>query len=192
VTNLVTGNTWVCDLETSIKIQGAFYAYSDGFSCSVPTNLCSASAGCCISGTMVADPSYEKWGCGMGLELNRSSGDTGVKSAYTGPVKCFNITLTGSAPANTLRVAFTQTANPGTGTGTISPFVEIPVFTNGWTGQVCFTDVTCPTWAISDGSCAKPTGSAGTPYDLQFQISQGGTASTAGPFNVCVTKIQPI
>jgi len=77
-----------------------------------------------MTGTTVVDPLYAKWGCGIGMELN----NTGVKSAYAGPVTCFNITLTGSSGGNEVRIGFTQSTNT---TNTVSPFVSVAAFTNG-------------------------------------------------------------
>ena len=191
-TNLVSGSTQVCDANTPIQIQGYLYAYGDGTSangdgasCTTATSFCSASAGCCMSGTTVVDTTYKKWGCGLGLGLN----DTGVKSVYGGPVKCFDIALTGSSGGNEVRIGFTQSTNT---TGKVSPFVSVAAFTSGWTGQVCFTDAECPSWAVTQGTCAKTVGTAGTPYDLQIQVSAGSTTTSVGAFNVCVTKIAPV
>src|SRR5882724_4992825 len=98
--NLINSAGWNCDLMTPVAIQGAVYPYGDGASCaygptSPPANICTTGS-CCISGTTVVDATFAKWGCGIGVELNSSGGTPAVKSAYTGAVKCFNITLTGS------------------------------------------------------------------------------------------------
>jgi hypothetical protein len=168
-------------------MQGAWYGYGDGKSCMPAANICTTGS-CCISGaTVTPDAMFTQWGCGIGLELNSTGGMTPVKTAYSGSVKCFDITLTGSSGKNPVRIAFTQAAST---TGKVSPFREIPAFTNGWTGQVCFTDVECPDWAVTAGTCAKPVGMPGTPYDLQLQVSAGAT--TASDFNVCVSKITPV
>jgi len=187
----VSGSTHICDANTPIEIQGSIYAYGDGTaangdgaSCTTATSLCSASAGCCMTGTTVVDPLYAKWGCGIGMELN----NIGVKSAYAGPVTCFNITLTGSSGGNEVRIGFTQSTNT---TNTVSPFVSVAAFTNGWSGQVCFTDAQCPSWAVTKG-CTKAVGAPGTPFDLQIQVAAGSTTASVGAFNVCVTKIEPV
>ncbi len=142
-----------------------------------------------MSGTTVVDTTYTKWGCGLGMELNDTGGTAPVKSVYSGPVKCFDITLTGSSGGNEVRIGFTQSTNT---TGKVSPFVSVAAFTNGWSGRVCFTDAECPGWAVTAGTCAKAVGTAGTPYDLQIQVSAGSTATSVGAFNVCVTKIAPV
>jgi hypothetical protein len=182
---------YVCDANDPIKIQGSIYAYGDGAaangdgaSCTTATSFCSASAGCCMTGTTVVDPLYQKWGCGIGMELN----DIGVKSVYNGPVKCFDITLTGSSGGNEVRIGFTQSLNTD---GVVSPFVSVAAFTNGWTGRACFTDAQCPTWAATKG-CTKAVGDPGKPYDLQIQVAAGGTATAVGTFNLCATKIAPV
>jgi hypothetical protein len=189
--NLVSGGTHICDANDPIKIQGSIYAYGDGtaangdgVSCTTPTSLCSTSAGCCMTGTTVVDLLYKKWGCGIGMELN----NTGVKSAYNGPVKCFDITLTGSSGGNEVRIGFTQSTKTA---GVVSPFVSVAAFTNGWTGRACFTDAQCPTWAATQG-CTKAVGAPGTPFDLQIQVAAGSTATSVGTFNLCVTKIAPV
>jgi hypothetical protein len=189
-TELINANSWNCDLTESIAIQGAIYGYSDGSSCTVPSNgkVCSGS-GCCISGTTVVDTTYAKWGCGIGLELSSSGGTTPTKSVYAGPVKCFDITLTGSSGNNVVRISFTQSAKPAA--DAVAPFTEIPPFTNGWKGQVCFSDVTCPSWAVTAGTCTKGAGD-GTPVDLQIQVSAGSTTTTTGAYNVCATSIVPV
>ena len=187
--NLVNADGWNCDLTTPIAIQGAFYGYTDGSSCETPpANIC-ATGSCCISGTTVVDTTYLKWGCGIGMELNSSGGNNPLKSVYTGPVQCFDITLTGSSGGNTVRIGFTQLAN---NMSNVAPFVELAAFTNGWSGRVCFTDAECPDWAVTAGTCSKAVGTMGTPYDLQIQVSAGSTTTTTGAFNVCVSKIVPI
>jgi len=180
--NLVSASGYVCAASTPVKIQGAFYGYTDGSSCQVLKPLCPA--GCCMTGTTVVDLTYKKWGCGLGLELN----DTGTKAAYSGPAQCFDIDLIGSSGGNEVRINFTQSTNT---TNTVSPFVSVAAFTNGWSGRVCFTDAQCPTWAATQG-CTKAVGDPGTPYDLQIQVAAGSTATSVGAFNLCVSKISPV
>ena len=187
--NLVSAKTFICDATTPIQIQGSFYSYGDGASCTAVTPFCSATAGCCISGTTVVDPNFAKWGCGLCMELNNTGGTAAVKSVYSGPVKCFDITLTGSSGGNEVRIGFTQSTATD---GKVSPFVSVAAFPSGWNGRVCFTDAECPTWAVTAGTCAKAVGTAGTPYDLQIQVSAGSTTASVGAFNVCVTKIAPV
>jgi hypothetical protein len=187
--NLVTGKALICDGDTNIQLQGSFYPYGDGSSCVTANPFCSPTVGCCISGTTVVDTTYAKWGCGIGLGLNTSSGAASVKGVYGGPVKCFDITLTGSSGGNEVRIGFTQSTATA---GKVSPFVSVAAFANGWSGQVCFTDAECPDWAVTAGTCAKAVGTAGTPYDLQIQISAGSTTASVGAFNVCVSKIAPV
>jgi hypothetical protein len=186
-------SAWNCDQSTSTQIEGAIYPYGDGASCpygpnSPSANICT-SGSCCLSGTTVVDTTFAKWGCGIGVELSDTGGTAPVKSVYTGPVSCFNITLTGSSGGNVVRIGFTQSTSPPA--GAVAPYTEIPAFTNGWSGKVCFSDVSCPSWAITAGTCTKGAG-AGTPVDMQIQISAGSTATTVGAYNVCVSSIQPI
>ena len=190
---LINMSAWNCDQSTSTQIEGAVYPYGDGSSCPYGPNTPSAnictSGSCCISGTTVVDSTFAKWGCGIGVELSDTGGTTPVKSVYAGPVSCFNITLTGSSGGNVVRIGFTQSTNPPS--GAVAPYTEIPAFTNGWSGKVCFSDATCPSWATTAGTCTKTAGN-GTPVDMQIQISAGSTTSTVGMYNVCVSSIQPI
>jgi len=185
---LVNSAAWNCDATDPIAIQGAIYGYSDGSSCASPqpTNICSTGS-CCISGTTVVDTTSAKWGCGIGMELN-DAGGTSVKSVYAGPVQCFNITLTGSSGGNEVRIGFTQKADNA---NTVAPFVSIAAFTNGWMGKLCFSDANCPSWATA-AQCSKTAGSAGTPYDMQIQVSAGQTPTSVGTYNVCVSSIVPV
>ena len=185
----MTGKTLVCDGDTNIQLQGSFYPYGDGSSCVTANPFCAPTVGCCISGTTVVDPTYAKWGCGIGLGLNTSSGAASVKSVYSGPVQCFDITLTGSSGGNEVRIGFTQSTATA---GKVSPFVSVAAFTNGWSGPVCFTDAECPDWAVTAGTCSKAVGTSGSPYDLQIQVSAGSTTTSVGAFNVCVSKIVPV
>jgi hypothetical protein len=190
-TQLINATSWNCDATESIAIQGAIYGYGDGSSCTIPSSgkICTGS-GCCISGTTVVDTTFAKWGCGIGMELASSGGGTtATKSVYTGPVKCFDITLTGSSGNNVVRIQFTQSGTPAK--DAVAPFTEIPPFTNGWKGQVCFADVTCPSWAVTAMTCNKMAGD-GTPVDLQIQVSAGSTTATTGAYNVCATSIVPV
>jgi hypothetical protein len=187
--NLVNDRGWICAKDTPIAIQGAFYGFTDMSSCATPaSNICSTGS-CCITGTTVVDPMFLKWGCGIGMELNSSGGTPPTKSAYAGPVKCFDITLTGSSGGNSVRIGFTQAAD---NSNKIAPFVTVAAFTNGWNGRVCFTDAECPDWAVTAGTCTKAVGTAGTPYDLQIQVAAGSTTTTVGMFNVCVSKVAPV
>jgi len=187
--NLVNPSGWVCAKDTPIAIQGAWYPYGDGTSCTPDPETVCATGSCCISGATV-DPGtdFTNWGCGLGFELNSSGGDNAIKAAYTGAAKCFDIELTGSSGLNPVRIGFTQAVDTD---GQITPFVEIPPFTDGWTGQLCFTDAECPDWAVEAGTCTKKVGSEGTPHDLQIQISAVDAAS-ASEFNVCVSKLKPV
>ncbi|HXJ23094.1 MAG TPA: hypothetical protein VMT03_22945, partial [Polyangia bacterium] len=188
-TQLVNANAYYCT-SSSEGLMGSIYPYGDGMSCpyspsSPPaTGFCTGDK-CCLSGTTIVDSTYAAWGCGIGVELDD---DGSTKHVYNGPVSCFMITLTGSSGGNVVRIQFTQSANPAS--GAVSPYTEIPAFTNGWSGSVCFKDVTCPGWATAD-QCSK-SGTNGTPVDMQIQVSAGSTASTVGAYNVCLTSIVPM
>jgi hypothetical protein len=182
---LVSASAYNCD-QSSIGIEGSIYPYGDGASCpygpsSPSANICT-SAGCCLGGTTVVDATFAKWGCGIGLELDD---DGTTKNVYTGPVKCFMVTLTGSSGGNVVRIGFTQSATPAS--GAVAPYTELPAFTNGWSGQVCFADATCPGWATT-AQCTTNN----TPVDMQIQVSAGSTTSTVGTYNISLTSVVPV
>src|SRR3569623_1399260 len=148
--NLVNTGSWVCDADTPIKFQGAFYVYSDSdMSCKTPSpNKPCGGMGCCVSGTTtISDDTtmYANWGCGLGMELNSSGGTAPVKTPYTGPVNCFNITLTGSSGGNAVRIGFTQS----TDTTAIAPYIDIGAIKDGFSQKICYTDAACPTWTTA-------------------------------------------
>ena len=165
------------DTDNPLGVQGAFYTFGDGSSCT-PLNPPCTQAGICLSGTTAVDPSYAKWGCGMGLELNSTGGVDSVKHAYAGTAKCFDYTLTGSSGGNEVRIAFTQSADT---TGKVSPYVSIPAFSNGKTGTVCFKDVSC------QGQMKCAVGDA--QYDIQLNVVGG---NHAGAYAVCLTRLVPV
>jgi hypothetical protein len=194
-TNLVRAGGWICDLTAADMIQGSWYSYGDGSGaknsgCTPPMGNPCTSGSCCMMGATIVDTTYAAWGCGLGMELASSGGTTPTKTVYAGPVKCFNITMTGNSGGNPVRISFSQSPSPAA--DAVSPYKEIPAFTNGWMGQVCFADVTCPSWAIppmsSPAKCTK-TGTDGTPVDMQIQIPGG---DRAGAFNVCLSKVEPV
>jgi hypothetical protein len=183
---LVNTSAYNCDQSTSIGIEGSIYPYGDGASCpygpsTPPANICT-SAGCCLSGTTVVDSTFAKWGCGIGLELDD---DGTTKNVYAGPVKCFMIALTGNSGNNVVRIGFTQSSTPAS--GAVAPYTELPAFTNGWSGQVCFADATCPGWAT-----AAQCSTTNSPVDMQIQISAGSTTTTTGSYNLCLTSVVPV
>ena len=186
---LVNANAYYCTTP-ALGLQGSIYPYGDGMSCpyspTTPpaTNFCTGGK-CCLAGTTKVDTTFAAWGCGIGVELDD---DGTTKHPYTGSANCYKVTLTGSSGGNVVRIAFTQSATPAT--GAVSPYTEIPAFTNGWSGPVCFSDVTCPGWATA-AQCTK-SGANGTPVDMQIQVSAGSTPTTVGMYSVCLTSIVPM
>jgi hypothetical protein len=182
--NLALHNGWVgCDpaltTDNPMGLQGSIYMYHDGSSCTSPVEACGAT-GCCIKGATVVDPLFEKWGCGIGFELNSTGGDAPTKAAYTGDVKCFDIKLTGSSGGNAVRIAYTQSDMMD---GKVAPFLELTPITAGWNGTVCFDAVTCPTEWMPAPDCML-----GGPFDLQIQVVG---ANLAGAFDMCLTELVP-
>lgn len=113
------------------------------------------------------------------------------KLPYSGPATCFELTFTGTTGGLTLRVGFTQYADPTVKTQSVAPFKTLRAFTNGWTGKVCFADVTCPNWSSAPGQ-GCPANMVATPsssYDLQVQVPGGDGANT---YDFCLTKVVPL
>jgi len=184
-------SNWIQSVPTSCGIQGSFYAYHDGSTCTTPspissTACASGSAGCCIAGTTVVDSTYAKWGCGLGMDLNSSGGTSATKSAYTGPAKGFKITLTGTvATGQKIRIMYSSAATDPEG-GT-APYKEVD---GAGTYSILFSDVTCPTWATGS-KCTAVSGSAA--YSIKLQVSGGGAATDpVGAFNICITAVVPL
>jgi cellulose 1,4-beta-cellobiosidase len=182
--NLALDLGWIgCDPalteDNPMGLQGSIYKYDDGSTCTSPVDACTAT-GCCIKGATVVDPTFAKWGCGLGFELNSTGGDAPMKMAYTGSAKCFDIKLTGSSGGNPVRISYTQAAVM---TGKVAPFLELKPLTAGFAGTVCFDDVTCPTEWVPAPDCML-----GGPYDLQIQVVGG---NTAGAFDLCLTQLIP-
>lgn len=178
-----TNGNWIgCDPESSADnpggVQGAFYLYGDGASCDDTAIPCDAS-GCHLKGTSIDGDPGADWGCGLGLGLNTSATDT--KQPYTAAT-CFDIEIAGTTGGLELRIAFTQVPVPDE--APVAPFRSIAPFTNGWSGEVCVTDVSCPNWSIEDELC-KETGNV---YDLQIQVAAGEMDTN---YDLTVTKLIP-
>ncbi len=182
--NLVNDTGWIgCDAalteDNPNGIQGAFYVYGDDITCAPPAGNPCTSGECCLDGaTIVDDETYASWGCGIGMELNSDGGEPSVKSPYSGPSSCFAITLSGTSGGNAVRIGFTQSTSPN-----VSPYVEVPAITGSATHEVCFNDVSCPTWADAT-ECSE----TGQNYDLQIQVVGAERAST---FTLCLTSVIP-
>jgi hypothetical protein len=120
-----------------------------------------------------------------------STSGASEKLTYSGPATCFELTFTGSTGGINLRVGFTQYADPSIKTQSVAPFKTVRAFTNGWTGKVCFADVTCPNWSSAPGQ-GCPADLVATPsksFDLQIQVPGGDGANT---YDFCLTKIVPL
>jgi len=207
-----------CEVDGGPEVMGVvggFYIYGDqdaehpdGQSCTVPpkgTKPCGAAdagtgSGICLSGETIKDTTYAAWGCGIGLSLNAAEtddtgavGDAGTdeKLTYSGPATCFELTFTGTTGGLTLRVGFTQYADPSIKSQGVAPFKTLRAFTDGWTGQVCFADVTCPNWptAPDQGCPADMVATPSSSYDLQIQVPGGDGANV---YDFCLTKVVPL
>ena len=210
--NLVNDTCQVNGGTDVMGVTGGFYVFGDGTSCTTPpsgTNVCDpadsgTTTGVCLSGATIKDSTYAAWGCGIGLSLNTvaTDGDAGAdggtsdagiadKHPYGGPATCFEVTFTGTTGGLDLRFGFTQYADSSIQSQSQAPFKPIRAFTNGWTGQVCFADVTCPTWATAAGQ-GCPGNMVATPsssYDIQIQVPGGASANT---YDFCLTSVVPL
>jgi hypothetical protein len=217
--NLINDTCQVNGGPAVFEVVGGFYVYGDqsadhpnGQSCTIPpkdTKACEpvtgdSGGGICLSGATIKDSTYAAWGCGIGLSLNtaEASGSTATdggtsdagtsdKLTYSGPATCFELTFTGTTGGLPLRVGFTQYADPSIKTQGVAPFKTLKAFTDGWTGQVCFADVTCPNWSTAPGQ-GCPANLVATPsssYDMQIQVPGGDSANT---YDFCLTKVIPL
>lgn len=182
--NLVDASGWVGGApelaeDNPAGIQGAFYTFGDPIACPQPnTNPCT-DAGCFLRGTTVFDPTYEAWGCGLGLQLAGTGTGEPPVTPYPGLAECFQLDLVGNSGENPLRLAFSQGPSP-VGATTVAPYVQIPPLAGSWSGTVCTSDVTCPEWA---GDTCSITGQV---YDLQVIVPGGDRTSNV---SVGITRL---
>lgn len=178
-----TNGNWIgCDPEVDTDnpggVQGAFYLYGDGSSCDDTAVPCDET-GCHLKGTSVVGDPAEDWGCGLGLGLNTDVNEQ--KHAYTGAT-CFDVEIAGTTGGLDLRVAFTQ--HDGSGSTVVAPFRNIAPFTDGWSGEICVADVSCPSWSLEDNLCEVTD----QIFDLQIQVA-AGEMDTA--YDLTLTKLIP-
>ena len=92
------------------------------------------------------DTMYANWGCGIGLELQLVGRHGAGQERLHGPGEVLQ------HHAHRLerrqRRPHRLHAERDASGDAVAPFKEIPSFTAGWMGQVCFADVTCPSWAV--------------------------------------------
>lgn len=159
-------------------IQGAIYGYGDGTSCTVPTNVC-LGPGCCISGTTAATDPTTHWGCGLGMQLHSTGGDTPTELPYTGSATCFQLELVGSSGGSEVRV---RAPNHSDMTNRTAPVVSLGAITGTTARTVCFSDFECP----SDAE--HPCDLSSTFYKLEVSVMGG---EHAGAFDVCWRSLIP-
>jgi hypothetical protein len=190
-----TKNDWLSfDSAKSCGMQGSVYGYGDGTTCTIPADGICKAGKCCISGktaggTKGADD-YSNYGCGIGFDLNASSGASSTKGAYTstqGPAKGFKLGISGTvATGQKIRIKFAPAAeNP---TGGTSPYVEVTTVTAA-AGNHLFADVKCPDWATGS-KCTLPTSGV---FSMQIELVGGGAETAVGAFtDFCLTSLTPI
>ncbi len=182
-----TNGNWIgCDPALSTDnpggVQGAFYLYGDGTSCDDTAIPCD-DTGCHLKGTSIEGDPAEDWGCGLGLGLNTDESE--AKHPYTGAT-CFDVEIAGSTGGLDLRIAFTQ--HDGSGSTVVAPFRNIAAFDDGWSGEVCVTDVSCPSWSIAEDLAEPLCEESGEAYDLQIQVAAGEMDAT---YDLTLTKLVP-
>ena len=177
--------------DNPLGIQGAWYAYGDNKSCTIPADFNPCTSGkCCLKGSTVVDATFAAWGCGLGLELN-SSGDTdagpSVKRAFAGTAKTFTAVISGTSGGNPIRINFTQEADTA---NKVSPYKQIAPVTATVTESASFADAVYPTWCDTNPGCMGKQGMAANPqssFDIQFQIPGG---ELAGNFDFCIDSLK--
>ena len=122
------------------------------------------------------------------MELSSSGGTNPTKSVYAGPVKCFDITLTGSSGNNVVRISFTQSATPAARGRALHGDSPVHQRLEG-AGLLLRRHVPQLGGHRHD---LQQAGGDGTPVDLQIQVSAGSTTATTGAYNVCATSIVPV
>ncbi len=178
-----TNGNWIgcdpaLDSDNPGGVQGAFYLYGDGTSCDDTAVPCDET-GCHLQGTSIDGDPAEDWGCGLGLGLNTDANEQ--KQPYTGAT-CFDVAIAGTTGGLELRIAFTQ--HDGSGSTVVAPFRNIAPFADGWSGEVCVADVSCPSWSLEDELCET----SGDVYDLQIQVA-AGEMDTA--YDLTLTQLVP-
>ncbi|HEY2408770.1 MAG TPA: hypothetical protein VGI10_22345 [Polyangiaceae bacterium] len=177
--NIVDTEAWVGTDATRadddpLGIQGAYYAYGDGVSCTPPSNPCTSGA-CCINGATLATNPSTNWGCGLGLDLHS---ENSVRQPYGGVANCFQLKFTGNSGGNPVLVGFDEYSDM---TGHSMPLVTLPPINGSAEQAVCFNQVAC---ASGSTSCAL----TGQWFGLKAQV-QGGVA--AASFNLCLQSVEP-
>jgi hypothetical protein len=177
--------------DNPLGIQGAWYAYGDNQSCTIPANFNPCTSGkCCLEGMTKVDSTFAAWGCGLGLELN-ASGDTdagaSVKRAFAGTARTFTAVISGTSGGNPVRINFTQEADTA---NKVSPYKQIAPVMATVTESTSFADAVYPTWCDTNAGCMGKQGMAAKPdssFDIQFQIPGG---ELAGNFNFCIESLK--
>jgi hypothetical protein len=178
--DIVSRGGWVGTIaersdDDPLGIQGAFYGFGDGRSCTPPTNICAGGA-CCITGATLATEPDANWGCGIGLDLRSAGGSPPTLLPYSGPATCFTLELTGTSGGSDVRLSGRSHLDM---TGRTAPLIELGPIAGDTVRTVCFSDLTCPAWAAA----CEVTGSW---YNLQLNVVGG---RTAGSFNLCLRSL---
>jgi hypothetical protein len=177
--DIVTRGGWVGTQpdrsdDDPLGIQGAYYEFGDGTSCTPQTNPC-ASGACCLNGVTVGTDPATNWGCGIGLDLHN---ENSVALAYGGTARCFILQISGSSGGSPVTVSANNYASM---TGRTAPSFQLGPISGPTTQTVCFTDLVC---AAGDATCSI----SGSWYNLQLNVLGG---QNAGPFSVCLDGLTP-
>jgi hypothetical protein len=123
-------------------------------------------------------PLYVEWGAGLGFSLaDPGAGDPA--SAYTGKVKGFTFTLTGTTEWQDVSVRVKHSASDTE----VPPIVNVTV---PGTWSVRFADAKCSNYPYLAKECIESTNGV---Y-MVWLFVDGGTQ--AGDFHICLTNLNPI
>lgn len=189
-TELVNANGWVggdANLTTDdpAGIQGSIWAGGDGVAFTPPSILPCNASGCCINGSTIIDGTGAAWGGNIGIDLgyfpNAQASNAWSACPYRGDADCFDVVLSGTTGGNAFK--FETRSTPGEqATGSVFPMLELPSFSDGWSGRVCFSDLACPIW---DAGCVN----TGERYSFGAVVLGGNRNSM---FDVCLTSLKAV
>lgn len=173
---LVNADGWVggdpsTHEDDPLGLQGAWFRAGDDVACpNVGDNPC-GEEGCQVIGSTVVDPTWQAWGCMLGLQLRSTGGDAPVSFPYEGLADCFDLSLSGATGEAIVRLGFFDRSDMNDRVGR---FKEIGAVNGQWQGRLCTWEVSCPAAFAAAGLCDEGSG-VSEPYALYAQIV-GGTA----------------
>jgi len=186
---LLNGTGWIGGdkylfSDDPMGIQGSIFLVGDDIAYSPPAGNPCTSAGCCMQGSTVVDSTNAAWGASINVELGYYPGtqadNTESVCPYRGAASCFDLVLAGDTGGNTLR--FSARATRHWVDRPAYPSVEVPAFSNGWSGRVCFSDLKC---LYQPGNCEI----TGQWYQFMAFVLGGQRNSN---FGVCLSSLRAV